>query len=674
MITRTAADRIATVVARAARAPIGMVGLVDGDDLRIAGGSGIDWSSIDRIRLSDSLTVSVLVSGEPLVIKDTATDPRVPAGAMIRDCVAKAYAAYPVYDADKNAVGVCCVLDTTARTWSPEELAAVEDAAVICGIVVTERLARQEMDRQRHFLDTLLDNLHDGVTACDAEGRIVLWNSRMHRIHGAERTPTDLDDPDLLAGTYHLDGSPMGRDDLPLYRALHGEVIRGAGLMIEAPGHRWRCYRADGGPITGTDGECLGAVVAVEDVTRRRRAERFRMCELAVVRALSEADSVEHAGPRVLEAVTTTLGWTHAELWLVDPDAQVLKPAASWSTPVAVGGLAVPGQLPYGDGLAGRAWQAGKPLWIRDIGNPQSLISAADASASQLHTAIAVPISDTTGIVAVLNVFADVAEDAEEEIVALISGIAAHIGQFLQQRMVADLQRQLTRSKDEYLALVGHELRTPLTSISAYTGLLREADAETLATQGPKLIEVIDRNTAQLRRIIDELLELSALDTGHAPLSAAPFDLVAVIRDAVAAIGEPESANGVPMTVTADLPESLVIPGDAHRLRQVIENLLGNAVKYSPDGGHITVRLRPTDTSAVLSVSDTGMGIAPEERDKLFTRLYRATTVREQAIPGSGLGLALSRAVVERHHGTISLEPHEGPGTTVCLRLPLHAR
>jgi signal transduction histidine kinase len=167
-------------------------------------------------------------------------------------------------------------------------------------------------------------------------------------------------------------------------------------------------------------------------------------------------------------------------------------------------------------------------------------------------------------------------------------------------------------------------------------------------------------------------MELSALDTGHAPVAVAPVDLAAVVRESLdrtrAAVG------AVPIELDADLPDELVLPGDGRRLRQIVDNLLGNAVKYSPDGGRVSVALRETGRFAELVISDTGLGVRPEEREKLFARLYRSSMVRDKAIPGTGLGLALSRAVVHRHHGTIELSDHDGPGTTVTVRLPLTTR
>jgi PAS domain S-box-containing protein len=668
------ADHLAALIARSVRAPTGIVTVVQGPRLHLYGSHGlpVDWDDVADTGLDDSLAGVIVATEAPLIVEDITNDARVPPGSPVRSLGAGAYLGHPVRNADGAIVGVCCAFDDRPRRWSPDEITAVAAAAQVGTLLITEQLARQDVEGNRRFLDAVLDSLHDGVSACDADGRIVLVNARMKAMWGDAPVPADLEDPAAVTGLHHPDGRPLAREDITLFRALHGERLRDEEVVLQGRGRKLRYYLIDAQPIIGPDGVPAGAVMGVQDVTRRRRAERFRTCELAVTTALAEAPSVEHAGPRVLEAVVGTLGWTHAELWLVDDAAHVLRPAARWSAPGWHSGIAVPAELPFGQGLAGRSWQAGKPLWIRDVGQPQSLISRETAATSQLHTALAIPVRNGNESLGVLTAFADTIEDPEDELVALMSGIAAHIGQFLERRLVEDLQRQLVRSKDEYLALIGHELRTPLTSISAYTGLLREADEATLISQGPALLEVIDRNTTQLRQIIDELLELSALDTGHASVQAAPVDLVGVVRDSVDSARE--SINGNPLTVTAELPADLVVPGDRRRLRQVVDNLLGNAVKYSPDGGRITVRLRPVGGSAELTVSDTGIGVGAEEREQMFTRLYRTTRARDRAIPGSGLGLALSRAVVQRHHGTIELGTHDGPGTTIRVRLPLAAR
>ena len=631
----------------------------------------------------DSLAALVVRDGDLLVINDLSADPRVPAPSPVGSRgVAGAFLGQPIRDESGTVLGVCCALDTQPHEWSDDDVAAVGAAAQLGTVLITERRGRQEVDRHRRFLDAVLNNLHDGVTACDADGRIVLVNARMQQLWGGPRTSGDAGaepahrdgrpDGGTEAEWSDGDGRPVEPGDLALFRALRGERLRDEEMVLQGRERGTRYYLIDAQPILGPDGETVGAVQAVQDVTRRRRAERFRTCELAVVTALAAAPTIEAAGPRVLEAVVATLGWTHAELWLVDEAAGALRSAASWHSPSWQADIAVPVELSYGTGLAGRAWQVGKPLWIRDVGQPQSLISPQTAESSRLHTALAIPVRNGLEPLGVLTAFADTVEDSEDELVALMSGISAQIAQFIEGRLVEDLQRQLVRTKNEYLALIGHELRTPLTSIAAYTELLRDADPETLVAEGPQLLEVIDRNCNQLRHIINELLELSALDTGYAAVQLSPVDLAEVVRESVRCTRA--SVTGDPVSIVAELPGELVLPGDRRRLRQVLDNLLGNAVKYSPDGGRIAVRLRAVGSAAELSVSDCGIGIPLEEREKMFTGLYRTSRARDRAIPGAGLGLTLSRAVVERHHGSIELSEHEGPGTTVLVRLPLDAR
>ncbi|MFC3386642.1 sensor histidine kinase [Couchioplanes azureus] len=670
-----AADQVAALVARAVHAQCGVVYFVDGDRLVLYGEYGLPLPRADYadIPFENTLAGTVVRTGADLVIDDLTTDERVPAGSPIRrHGLGGSYLGRPIRDERGEIIGALGAFDAQTRRWNDDDRAAVAAAAQVGTLLITERLSAYEIDRQRRFLDAVLDSLHDGVTACDAEGRILLVNARMQQLWDAARMPGDLDGDAVLAQLTDGDGNAVRPEEISLYRALRGERLRDHELTFSGPGRRTRHYVVDAQPIIGPDGRTLGAVQAVQDITRRKRAERFRTCELNVITALAEAPGVEAAGPRVLEAIVRTLGWTHAELWLADDAAGVVRSAAHWHVPGWSAEIRVPPELPYGTGLAGRAWQAGKPLWIRDVGRPQSLISSDTATGSQLHAALAIPVRNGLDTLGVLSVFADSAEDPDDELVALLSGIAAHIGQFVERRMVEDLQRQLTRTKNEYLALIGHELRTPLTSIGAYTELLRDADAEMLVREGPRMLEVIDRNTTQLRHIIEELLELSALDTGHASVHLAPVDLVEVVRESITRTRQ--AIENEPLTVDESLPDRLVLPGDRRRLGQVVDNLLGNAVRFSPDGGRITVRLRVAGRAAELAVTDSGVDVPPDEREKMFTGLYRTSRVRDQAIPGSGLGLTLSRAVVQRHHGSIQLTEDHGPGTTVLVRLPLDAR
>ncbi|HWS33004.1 MAG TPA: ATP-binding protein, partial [Actinoplanes sp.] len=634
VLTSGSADQLAALTARAAGAAGACIQFAEGDELRLYGSWGDPADGTER-------SAVVMRTGAPLIVSDANG----------------AYLGHPVHDRVGLVLGVCCAFDRLPREWTAAQVTAVAEAAEVATLLIGEQLARHEMEQQHRFLDAVLDSLHDGLSACDAAGRVVFVNERMHRLWGdaAVGDVRDLTD---------VSGMPLERDELGLFRALRGERVRDVPVTV-ARGRRNRYLLMDAQPIHGPDGRVVGAVQAVQDVTRQRRAERFRSCELAVTAACAEAASVEAAGPRVLEAVVTTLSWVHAELWMVN--GQDIEAVARWSTPGWPSDIPVPDRLAFGQGLAGRCWQVDKPLWIRDVGRPQSLISP-DTSADRLHTALAIPVHDGSGTIGVLTVFADAIEDPEDELVALLSGVAAHLGQFVERRRVEDLKRQLTRSKDEYLALIGHELRTPLTSISAYTELLREADDVTLVRDGPRLIAVIDRNTSALREIINELLELSALDAGHADVRRTPMDLALVVREVVERART--ALAGVPVEIDTELPGELIVPGDRERLRHIVQNLLGSAVRFSPDGGHVTVVLRTAGRFAELAVSDAASEVPRAEREHLFTGHFRTARGNDRILPGSGLGLTLSRAVVDKHDGTIELTGDDS-GTTVLVKLPM---
>ncbi|WP_433087882.1 ATP-binding protein [Dactylosporangium sp. CA-052675] len=649
-LSQAAADQLAALTARAAGAPAAMIHLATAGALRYAGGVGLP-AQFDRQRYAparSTLAGWVIANDHPLIVTDAELDHRVPPDAPVRAAGIRAYAGFPIRDPEGETVGVCAVLDRRPRPWTAAELTAVDEGAQACMAFVCERRAREDADRQHRFLDALLESLRTGVAACDADGRLVFTNEAVRRLCGGCGA-------DGLAATG------------PLRRALAGERLRGLELTVSRPGERARVLSADAEPITDRDGTRTGAVIAVHDVTERRRAERFREAELGVAGVLAGAQSAAEAGPELLRVLAEPLDWPHAELWLVDAESGVLVPAATWTAPGSPVRIRVPRLLRRGHGLAGTAWRSGERVWVHGVGAEGSLVSADAVEGPPPGTALAVPIASGGRTLAVLTGFAGAAEDPADALVVLLSGIAAHIGQFLERRRAEDLAVALARSKDEYLALVGHELRTPLTSISACVELLRDGDPDLV----PELVAAMDRNAETLRHIIDELLDLAALDSGHAEVAADPVDLTGLVAGAVHTVSAAAAEAGV--TIEAALAPDVTVPGDAARLAQVVIHLLDNAIRHSPDGGRVTVALTsPAAASVELTVADAGLGIPEDERDRLFTRFYRSTRTRDRGIRGAGLGLALSRAVIDRHHGTIRLVPQPA-GTRFVVRLPAHA-
>ncbi|WP_433385104.1 sensor histidine kinase [Actinoplanes sp. CA-142083] len=207
-----------------------------------------------------------------------------------------------------------------------------------------------------------------------------------------------------------------------------------------------------------------------------------------------------------------------------------------------------------------------------------------------------------------------------------------------------------------------------MTAISACTELLLDPGEIDLSPDAAQMVGVVQRHSHQVLHIINELLDLAALESGHAAIDREPCDLAAPARSATGALHATAAAAG--LTIEARLPGACPVHGDPHRLRQVIDTLLGNAIAYSPDGGRITVTAAATGGVAELAVTDPGIGIPAGEREQLFGRFYHSSRTWERRIPGAGPAPAVSRAIVERHDGSIRLLPGQGPGTTVQVRLP----
>lgn len=227
--------------------------------------------------------------------------------------------------------------------------------------------------------------------------------------------------------------------------------------------------------------------------------------------------------------------------------------------------------------------------------------------------------------------------------------------------------RRLERLRDAFVAAVSHELRTPLTSVSGFLELLGDEE-DSLAPTGRKYLIAARRGTARLQRIVEDLLLVAQIEADRLTLDREPIDLARLAAAAVDAARTAAADKQIGITVNVDGP--LPLDGDAARLRQVLDNLLSNAIKYTPAGGAVVLSTTDCDGQRRIELSDNGIGVPHDELGQLFSRFYRASTATRSAIPGTGLGLVIARAIVEGHDGTISIESCEGEGTRVKVTLP----
>lgn len=230
--------------------------------------------------------------------------------------------------------------------------------------------------------------------------------------------------------------------------------------------------------------------------------------------------------------------------------------------------------------------------------------------------------------------------------------------------------REFSRLKDQFVGLISHELRTPLSSILGYLELMRDDEDDPLSEEQLKYLAVAERNAHRLLRLVGDLLFTAQVEAGQFPLDLQEVDLTTVVTASIET-ARPMAA-GAEVALSGELPAtSLNVEGDPVRLGQAIDNLVSNAIKFTPAGGRVRIVAEADGDRARITVSDTGMGIAASELSQLSTRFFRASTATRNAVPGVGLGLTITKAIVNAHHGELGIESVEGKGTSFTIRLPL---
>ena len=232
-----------------------------------------------------------------------------------------------------------------------------------------------------------------------------------------------------------------------------------------------------------------------------------------------------------------------------------------------------------------------------------------------------------------------------------------------------EIEQEADRLKSEFFGLVSHELRTPLTSIIGYADVLGEEEGERFSEQGRHHLAIVKRNSERLDRLVQDLLLVGQVDAGTFNIRVGVVDIEAVARECVERSQPAAIEAGVELSVESHGVRTF--SGDQGRLSQVLDNLISNALKFTPPRGRVAVRMQERGQACVLDVEDTGLGIGPEEIEHLFDRFYRGTHANAGQTKGVGLGLAISKAIVEAHGGEIEVESDPGRGSNFRVHLPM---
>ncbi len=249
------------------------------------------------------------------------------------------------------------------------------------------------------------------------------------------------------------------------------------------------------------------------------------------------------------------------------------------------------------------------------------------------------------------------------------------IWQFELQRKAGRIDRdnaarseELSSLREEFVAAVSHELRTPLTSIIGYLDLVVDGEMENLTTEQQSYLGVVQRNADRLHELVGDLLLVAEAEGGALALDINDVDLDALATRCVESARPAADAEQIGLTV--EFGATRLIRGDAVRLEQMMDNLVSNALKFTPSGGRVAVRTATEDGHALFEVSDDGPGISAADQAQLFDRFFRTRDAIDQAIRGTGLGLAITKAIVDAHHGSITVESAVGRYSIFRVRLP----
>jgi PAS domain S-box-containing protein len=554
-----------------------------------------------------------------------------------------------------------------------------------------ERSLIASINRQVRRTEAMVGGMADGVMLVDGEGKVVFINPAGQQLLGAKNVET----PILRhAEVYRLrdqDGQELDANELPAAQALAtGRPVNDKTLIIARP-ERSIAISMSATPLQ-EDGATSGVVVTFRDITERRQLQETTQQQAERAQILADAGAFFSSNidpvwvtQAIAERVAEVLGdWSAVILKSgSSPDMQV---AAIYHRDMASLGLAwsyiYRQPLVVGEGIIGQVVATAYPSLMTNVGSAALGVSAQANTTSyhapaapQLASVLILPLRTRREILGALLIAANdperrmtddklpLAELLAERAALAIENAKLYTEQVDARRKVEDL----SRLKDEFLSIASHELRTPVTSIKGYTQLaktlIRENDLGTSEEYLDIALDQIDR----MSRLILELLDVSRIETGRLEIRREAINWPAFVRDVVqrhhTAVSDRHFHVEVP-----DHPR--VVSGDRDRLEQVLGNLLENAVKYSPEGSDIYVELEDKGEEVVTSVRDRGIGIPLDELGQVFERFHRGRQVSSTNYGGLGLGLYITKQIVERHGGTIWVESKEGQGTTFHFSLP----
>ncbi len=639
-------ERITRTAQRLFGVPIALVTLVDSNRQWFKSRAGLSAAETPR---DISFCGHAILEEDAFVIPDALADPRFADNPLVTgDPHLRFYAGMPIHESGGWRVGTLCLIDRVARVFDERDIIALRDLALWAETEINLYSLKQATAITREHesrLQAIIEHAGDAIVTIDDKGLVETFNPAAQRIFGY--TPEEIiGQPIMLLAARHYRAGvahgveALGRDGLaalgPVNRQIFAERRNGARFPANFVVSEMRINERRA--FTGL----------VRDISERRRStDEARRLN----RQLAETLSLQQA---ILDS-------THYAIIAVDSNGRVSMfnngaqrmlgyRADEMLTQDALLALHEPAELAAR--LARLSEEFGRP-----IRPGAELFIARAREGIRDESEFTYIRKDGTRLPVMLAISAVWGENRE---LAGFVGIAHDLSE----------RKRIERLKNEFIATLSHELRTPLTSIRGSLGLLAGGAAGDIPVTAKSLLDIANKNCDRLVRLINDILDVEKIESGTMRFEAVVQPLLPLVEQAVAATNAYASQFMVSFDLRSDAGE-MYVSVDADRVAQVMVNLLSNASKFAPPGDVVEVRLRRMGDRARLSVTDHGAGIPAEFRDRIFQKFAQADATDSRKKGGTGLGLNISRAIIEKHGGSIDFVSDPGLRTEFYFDLPL---
>ncbi len=512
----------------------------------------------------------------------------------------------------------------------------------------------------------------------DAAGLIVDFNGEAARIFGLDRAGAlGQSLGELIVPPELREGHRAG---LRRFVETRKSTLMGSRIEIDA-------VRADGErfPVELTiallQEEPPVFIAHLRDIQGRVNAERRLRATAAVSGALASAKTAAEAIDSTLRELGVTLGWLGLQFWRVADDGGPLELMATWTDPSAGAARSAwsAEAFIHGVGVPGRVWATGESQWVEEVGSQEWMPRREAFRATGVRTVLGFPVCVHGRVTAVIEALTRERLPRQPELLAVLAALGGQLGHLLEEMEArAETERarrdaeEASRMKDEFLSVASHELRTPLNAVIGWTHLLTEGRLDEAARA--HALEAISRNASAQARLVNDLLDMSRIVAGRFHLELVQVDLRETVRAAIDVVAPAAQAKGIQLRMLPHVGEAVLVQADADRMQQVCWNVLSNAVKFTPRGGEVTVRVTFGPDVIRVHVRDTGVGIPQEFMPRIFQKFAQADQTVLRVYGGLGLGLSIAKHFMDLHGGTIEVSSGGiDKGTEVVLSLPARA-